>query len=81
MHELADELGCEELHELAEATRRQSLKPRRAAPTRMSLSPRLAPIVREYAKKHPDMSNRDIGEHFGLDGGRVSEAINFSKGY
>jgi hypothetical protein len=71
LHELAVTLGCKELHDLAEATRRRSAK-KRAASVRQSLTPTLA--------QNPNMSNREIGNVFNVDGGRVSEAIHRSKG-
>jgi len=35
----------------------------------------LAEALRRYARLHPDMPNRAIGQRFGVDGGRVSEAL------
>lgn len=48
---------------------------------RQSLSPDKAERIRKYKALHPEMSNRDIGERFGVDGGRVSEAIHKVFGY
>jgi hypothetical protein len=42
---------------------------------RGSLTPELAARIRDYKNENPSTSNRDIGERFGVDGGRVSEAI------
>ncbi len=79
LHELAVALGCKELHDLAEATRRRSAK-KRAASVRQSLTPTLAKKIRAYVAQNPNMSNREIGNVFNVDGGRVSEAIHRSKG-
>lgn len=39
------------------------------------VTPELRNRIRAYAAAHPDMPNRDIGRVFGVDGGRVSEAL------
>lgn len=87
MHSLADVLtmkgepeAARKLHELAEATRRRpALK--RAKPTRKSLTSELAKNIRAYALQNSHLSNRVIGERFGVDGGRVSEAMHKAKGF
>ncbi|HYW90046.1 MAG TPA: hypothetical protein VFB50_19895 [Chloroflexota bacterium] len=38
-------------------------------------TPAMYDRIRAFAKEHPDMPNRDIGRVFGVDGGRVSEAL------
>lgn len=74
LHELADELGVPELAQLAEETRRQyhgRRAPSRARPVDDSLAMR----VTLFARRHPDMPQREIGRRFGIDGGRVSEIL------
>lgn len=74
LHALADELRCKELHDLAEETRRRPYT--RVAPVK---SRRVDPVVRKavraYAAAHPDAHQRDIGQLFNLNAGRVSESL------
>jgi hypothetical protein len=63
-----------EVRMLAEATRRRS--PIRRAPTqRNPVTPKVKKAVRLMAHMYPDMPFDDIGEHFHIDGGRVSEIV------
>jgi hypothetical protein len=48
---------------------------RRAAP----MTAQKAQLIRDFKKKNPSMINREIGKHFGVDGGRVSEALNYKR--
>ena len=72
--ELARKHGLPELAELAEETRRRYHG--RHAPTRaIKITPALRERVRDYAQRHPKMHMRLIGQHFGIDQGRVSEIL------
>ena len=74
LHELADELAVPELAQLAEETKRQyhgRRAPSRARPIDDSMTMR----VRLFARRNPEMPQRDIGRKFGIDGGRVSEIL------
>ena len=84
MRELASELGgldraavedwCERFEELIEATRRRS--PVRVAPKRRRpLTEEEIMRVRVYAKRHPNASQQEIANVFGINPGRVSEAL------
>lgn len=74
MHALADELGVAELHHLAEATRRR--RPVRTAPVRSRpMDPQVKAEMRAYAASHPDAHQRDIGQMFDANPGRVSESL------
>lgn len=74
LHVLADELRCEELHHLAEATRRR--RPTRVAPVKSRpIDPAVRKEMRAYAAAHPDAHQRDIGQLFNLNAGRVSESL------
>lgn len=42
---------------------------------RFSLTPPLAAEIRAFAVTHPDWSQDEIGRHFNVAGGRVSEAL------
>lgn len=70
-----------ELMHLAERMVRRKPKFIRARAKRRSLTPELADRIRTFKNANPQMSNRDVGEYFGVDGGRVSEAIHRSKGF
>jgi hypothetical protein len=56
-----------------EMLRRPAVKVARTKARRVT--PELQERIRAFAKLHPDMPNRDIGRVFGVDGGRVSEAL------
>lgn len=74
LHELAAEHGITELAELAEETKRQyhgRRAPSRARPIDASLAMR----VRLFARRNPEMAQREIGRRFHIDGGRVSEIL------
>lgn len=58
---------------------RMHTKPRRAKPTAKRMTAALAENIREYCKRFPELSNREIGRMFGVDGGRVSEALQGKK--
>lgn len=45
--------------------------PRAAPPVNAGM----AEFLREFARKNPNLSQREIGQRFGIDGGRVSEAL------
>lgn len=75
LREWAEEWGKPELSALADRMVRRKPKHRVAKATRRSLTPELAAEIREYKRLHPTMANRDVGEVFNVDGGRVSEAI------
>lgn len=74
LRELADEYGIDELHDLADQMYRKSAKKR--APVRSpKLTPEMAEEIRQYASDHPDAHQQDIAEKFGVNHGRVSEAL------
>lgn len=74
LHVLADEHGIEELHKLAEATRRRRAV-RRAPVKSRPLDPQTAAAVRAYLAAHPNAHQRDVGQMFNLNAGRVSESL------
>lgn len=74
LRELADEHDIEELHDLADQMYRKSARKR--APVRSpKLTPELAEEIRQYAAAHPEAHQQDIAEKFGVNHGRVSEAL------
>lgn len=48
---------------------------RRGKVTSVSMTPALSEEIRRYAAEHEDASQAEIGRHFGVNPGRVSEAI------
>lgn len=56
-----------------ELKRRTAIKVARAKAQPMT--PLLKQSIRAYATAHPEMSHREIGRVFNVDGGRVSEAL------
>jgi chromosome condensin MukBEF complex kleisin-like MukF subunit len=75
LRKLATEHGLEELNDIADQMYRRAHT--RRAPTRSpKLTPELAQQIRDYAAAHPMAHHQDIAEHFGVNHGRVSEALN-----
>jgi xanthine dehydrogenase iron-sulfur cluster and FAD-binding subunit A len=81
LHALADNLdkipveeAKAQLRILAEATRRR--RPvRMAPPRRKGLTPARVADIQAYAAAHPKAGYPDIADHFGVNQGRVSEAL------
>lgn len=78
LRQLAEIHGIEELAEIADAMYRRS--PTRRAETR---SPRvtdeMAEEIRDFAAENPDLHQQDIANHFGVNVGRVSEALHHDR--
>lgn len=75
LRKLADEHGLDELNEIADQMYRRAHT--RRAPTRSpKLTPEMAHKIRDYAAAHPNAHLQDIAEQFGVNHGRVSEALN-----
>jgi hypothetical protein len=73
--QIAEEHGVPEIVELVDEMYRK--RPIRRAPVRsQKLTPALAAEIRAYARTHPDMHQQDIAETFGVNHGRVSQAMN-----
>lgn len=70
-----------ELLELSRKMQRRKPKFAPARAKRKSLTKTTAAAIRYYKLSNPTMSNRDIGEKFGVDGARVSEAIHDVYGF
>ena len=76
LRELADETGIDELSSLADEMYRK--QPEKRARTRSpKLTPEMAENIRQYALAHPDAHQQDIAEYFGVNHGRISQAINY----
>lgn len=74
MREIAEEYGIEELNDLADQMYRKP--PKKRAPVRSpKLTPELAEKIRQYSKENPMAHQQDIAEVFGVNHGRVSEAL------
>lgn len=54
---------------------RERHKPVTARAKLPSLTPALADQIRLHVRQHPSMSTLDVASHFGVNPGRVSEAI------
>jgi len=81
LHKIAHDLAVAGLSEnakrlayLAEQTKRRS-PVKRAAPRAKMMTDEVRARVQETARIHPGWSNREIGLHCGVDGGRVSEVL------
>ncbi|MEO0907226.1 MAG: hypothetical protein AAFY07_06835 [Pseudomonadota bacterium] len=75
LRELAEIHGIPELNDLADETFRK--QPHKRAPRKSTkLTPAMAAGIRRYKKANPDSHQQDIAELFGVNHGRVSEALN-----
>jgi len=75
LHELAKELKLDELNDLAdELVRNPPVK--RGETKSQPLTPDLAQQIRDFYAAHPNLHEQDIANHFGVNPGRVSEALN-----
>ena len=75
LRELADELDSDELNAIADEMQRSPAAkraPKKSAP----FTAEMAEEIRQFAKAHPDAHNQEIADHFGVNPGRVSEALN-----
>jgi hypothetical protein len=52
---------------------------RRTSVRSVKATPELYEEIRAYARAHPTASLQQIADHFGINSGRVSEAINYRK--
>lgn len=77
LREIADEHGIGELHELADELHRKPPAKKRAPIRSPKLTAKMADEIREYAAAHPKAHQQDIAQHFGVNHGRVSEALHF----
>lgn len=78
LRELADIHEIAELREIAEAMYRRSAT-RRAQTRSPKVTPEMAEEIRQYAADHPDLHQQDIANHFGVNVGRVSEALHHDR--
>lgn len=79
LHGIAAETGNAELDELANQLVRRS-HGRKAPATRHGLNALRKVLIRTYAEDHPDVGEFDIAILFGVNQGRVSEAIYGKRG-
>ncbi|MBL4692095.1 MAG: hypothetical protein JKY92_02055 [Magnetovibrio sp.] len=75
LKELAVEHGIEELSDLADQMYRRKLKAQRAPVTSQRMTLSLAAEIREYIDNSPTASNQQIADHFTVNPGRVSDAL------
>jgi len=74
LRQIADEKDIPELRDIADQLYRRRIKKR--APKRSpKLTPEMAEKIRQYKADNPDAHQQDIAEHFGVNHGRVSEAL------
>lgn len=74
LYQLADELGSTELRRLADNLWRRRPGRQTRAQSR-AVTPELVTAIREFAADHPSMTEHQIGVRFGVNQGRVSEAL------
>lgn len=74
LRELAEQLGEEELNVIADEMGRDPAA-KRAPQKSVPFTAEMAEEIRQYAKTHPDAHNQEIADHFGVNPGRVSEAL------
>lgn len=74
LRKLAKKHNLPELADLAEAMYRRTAT-RRASVRSPRVTPEMAEEIRQYAAANPDLHQQDIANHFGVNVGRVSEAL------
>ena len=74
LRELAIEHNLDELNDLADQTYRRTAR-RRAPIKSPKLTPEMAEDIRRFVAANPDMHQQDVAQHFGVNHGRVSEAL------
>jgi hypothetical protein len=74
LRELAKKHNISELAEIADAMYRRAAT-RRAGTRSPRVTAEMAEEIRQYAAAHPDAHQQDIANHFGVNVGRVSEAL------
>jgi hypothetical protein len=74
LRELAVKHGIPRLSQLADELGRRQLATR-APISSNKMTEKLAEKIRKFARRHPNMSQLDVGVHFGVNQGRVSEAL------
>lgn len=74
LRELADEHNLPELNDIADQMYRRS-HTRRAPKKSPPLTPEMASAIRSYKEANPDAHQQTIAEKFGVNHGRVSEAL------
>jgi len=79
MRELAVDLDCPELNFLADATVRR-YNGRKAPARSQALTPDKAVSIRAYCEAHPDAPQMEVARKFGVNIGRVSEALYGKRG-
>lgn len=74
LYHLADVLGSDELYFLATQLHRR--RPgHNGKPASRRMTPELAQAIRDFAAANPDVTEHAIGVRFGVNQGRVSEAL------
>lgn len=75
IREIAENYDNDELRNIAdELVRNSPIK--RAKNKSQRLTPELAVKIRDYSTLHPEMHERDVGQEFNVNPGRVSESLN-----
>lgn len=74
LRDLAAAHGIPELRTLASEIRRRPVR-RRANPVSTPMSANLRAQIRACARTNPHLTQVEIAEHFGVNQGRVSEAL------
>lgn len=78
LRELAEEHGIEELNELVDQMYREYKNGK--APVRSpTVTAEMAEEIRQYARDNPNAHQQDITNVFGVNHGRVSEALNHDR--
>lgn len=75
LREIADATDNNELRDLANQMYRRRHKEKRAPITSQTITPQLRADIRRYMRLNPDASNQQAANHFGVNPGRVSEAL------
>lgn len=80
LYELADAHRLPELRRLADQLWRRKPWRRPVRPRSVAMTPEIAASVRRYVAAHPDVPEDRVGDVFGINQGRVSEALHGHRG-
>jgi len=75
LREIAEDTGNDELAYLADPMYRRKLKETRAPVTSQKMTPELAAEMRKHLNRNPSASNQEVADHYNVNPGRVSDAL------
>lgn len=75
LRRIAEDTGDERLKRLANLMYRRNHKGKRAPRTSNTITHQMREEIRSFLRSKPDASNQEVANYFGVNIGRVSEAL------